>query len=155
MCVCVVILWVLDRLIMRFGVFDFSAPSIHCILHPGGEIRITHSTVYLLCLRYAVNRPYGHPLSYKKMRLRAQRESSRRRHSDDGELDLSGPLLIYRHGHDMSVCACVEGIFFDRNEVHGLICGRCWILALIKRWMLFVWAQLIGRECILQKSDCG
>lgn len=78
-------------------------------------------------------------------------ESSRRRHSDDGELDLSGPLLIYRHGHDMSVCACVEGIFFDRNEVHGLICGRCWILALIKRWMLFVWAQLIGRECIPQK----
>lgn len=43
--------------------------STHCALQFAREIRITHSSVYLLCLRYAVKRPYGHPLSYKERRL--------------------------------------------------------------------------------------
>ncbi len=75
--VCTVIRRVSERLVMRLGICDFTVAhlsSTHCTLQSAREIRITHSSVYLLCLWYAVKRPYGHPLSYKERRLWAWME---------------------------------------------------------------------------------
>lgn len=148
---CVVLLWVLDRLIMRFSVFDFSIPSTHCILRPGWEIRITHSTVYLLCLQYAVNQPYGHLLLYKEMRLQAQREQSSQTFRWWRTWSLRPYSDLQRWSWHGWVCVCVEDVFsdlwlkmwatLDIDEVLYVVCGSS--------------INLGGWNVFHKKFDCG
>lgn len=74
-------------------------------------------------------------LSHTKRCVCERRESNLRRHSEDGELDLSGPLLIYRHGLDMPM------LDIGINKVLNVV----------------VRAQLIGGDwnVFRKKSDCG